>query len=121
MRHAVINLTTGIVENVAEIVDGDGSTPETGFIFVASETAGAGDTWDGTQIVAAPSPPDVKPRPVMTPADQRKAAYQSESDALVIRAVRLQLAGDPAADAAKDEALAKVAEIKARLPDLEAK
>jgi hypothetical protein len=52
---------------------------------------------------------------------RRKAAYQSESDALVIRAVRLQLAGDPGADAAKDEALAKVAEIKARIPDLETK
>lgn len=121
MRHAVINVTTGIVENVAEIVDGDGSTPEIGFIFVASETAGIGDTWDGTQIIAAPLPPDVDPRPVMTPADQRKAAYLSESDPLVIRAMRLQMAGDPGADAAKNEALAKVAEIKARHPDLEAK
>jgi hypothetical protein len=55
------------------------------------------------------------------PAIARKVAYQAESDALVIRAVRLQLAGDPGADAAKDEALAKVAEIKARIPDLEAK
>ena len=47
----------------------------------------------------------------------RKAAYERESDALVIRAVRLQLAGDPGFDAAKAEALAKVSEIKARYPD----
>lgn len=56
-----------------------------------------------------------------TPEDNRRRAYIAESDALVIRAVRLQLAGDPGADAAKDEALAKVAEIKTRIPDLEAK
>ena len=35
----------------------------------------------------------------------------------MIRAVRLQMAGDPGFDAAKAEALAKVAEIKARYPD----
>jgi hypothetical protein len=51
----------------------------------------------------------------------RRMEYERVSDALVIRAMRLQLAGDPGADAAKDEALAKVAEIKARIPDLEAK
>lgn len=54
-------------------------------------------------------------------AAARKLEYERVSDALVIRAMRLQMAGDPGADAAKDEALAKVAEIKARHPDLEAK
>jgi hypothetical protein len=57
---------------------------------------------------------DVKP----APDKQREAAYRGESDALVIRAVRLQLAGDPGFDAAKTEALAKVAEIQARFPDM---
>jgi hypothetical protein len=56
-----------------------------------------------------------------TPADKRKLAYQAESDALVIRAIRLQLSGDPGFEAAKKEALSKVAEIKVRIPDLETK
>jgi len=79
--------------------------------------------WD----IDAPIPTDAEVAAAISaieagkPAISRKAAYLRESDALVIRAVRLQLAGDPGADAAKDEALAKVAEIKARLPDLEAK
>ena len=52
-----------------------------------------------------------------TPEDKRKRAYQGESDALVVRAVRLQMANDPGFEAAKAEALAKVAEIKTRHPD----
>lgn len=56
-------------------------------------------------------------RPKPTPENMRQAAYAAESDALVIRAVRLQMAGDTGFDAAKSDALAKVAEIKARYPD----
>lgn len=47
----------------------------------------------------------------------RQMLYERESDALVIRAMRLQLAGDPGFESAKTAALAKVAEIKARHPD----
>lgn len=57
-----------------------------------------------------------------TPEMLRKAAYEKESDALVIRAVRLllpELSGDASFEAAKEEALTKVAEIKARHPDKE--
>lgn len=115
MRHAVINVATGLVENIAEIVDGDGSTVEAGYLLFSGD-ANIGDGWNGTSIVPQPRP-EPEPRPVMTPADKRKLAYQAESDALVIRAMRLQLAGDPGFEAAKKEALAKVAEIKVRHPD----
>lgn len=79
--------------------------------------------WD----IAASIPTDAEVAAVISaieaeaPAIARKAAYLRESDALVIRAMRLQMAGDPGADAAKNEALAKVAEIKVRIPDLEVK
>ena len=69
--------------------------------------------FDARMAAAQKARADVKP----APERQRQAAYASESDALVIRAVRLQMAGDPGFEAAKAEALAKVAEIKARFPD----
>jgi hypothetical protein len=90
MRHAVINVTTGIVENVAEIVDGDGSAPETGFIFVASETAGAGDTWDGTQIIAAPSLLETPRRPQTAFVDPEKEQFKADIAALTARLAALE-------------------------------
>tara|TARA_R110000868_G_scaffold221313_1_gene472862 strand:- start:1217 stop:1564 length:348 start_codon:yes stop_codon:yes gene_type:complete len=71
------------------------------------------DAFEARMAAAQKARADVKP----VPEKQREAAYRGESDALVIRAVRLQMAGDPGFDAAKAEALAKVAEIKARYPD----
>lgn len=56
MRVAVINLKTGLVENVAQVEDGDGSAPEDGFQFVPSDSAAIGDSWDGTNIIPAPQP-----------------------------------------------------------------
>lgn len=58
------------------------------------------------------------------PAAMRKLLYERESDELVIRAMRLQLLNDTSEDGrqkfeeAKAAALAKVAEIKARHPDV---
>jgi hypothetical protein len=97
-----------------------------GSIMFADHNDGEGiwlTKWDSE----APLPTDSEVAAVIAeveaalPGKRRQASYVRESDALVIRAMRLQMAGDPGADAAKDEALAKVAEIKARHPDLEAK
>lgn len=52
----------------------------------------------------------------MTPAERRQMAYRAESDPLAIRAQRLAWLNDPAAETAKAEYLAKVADIQARFP-----
>ena len=52
---AIINLETGLVDNIAAVRDGDGSTAPDGFLFVPSEAATIGDSWDGAQIVKAVS------------------------------------------------------------------
>lgn len=122
MRYAVINLATRLVENVAEIGDESHlevehrSKPEEGFSFVASDAAEIGDHWDGRDIIPARQQHS-DPRPTLTPEELRKSAYITESDHLVIRAMRLQLAGDPGFEAAKREALAKVEAIQTRYPE----
>lgn len=50
MRYALIEVTSGIVINVVEIDDGDGSTDPEGCTHVASETANIGDSWDGVKF-----------------------------------------------------------------------
>jgi hypothetical protein len=52
----------------------------------------------------------------MTAAQRRQSAYRAESDPLAIRAQRLAWLNDPAAETAKAEYLAKVADIQARFP-----
>ena len=47
----------------------------------------------------------------------RAAAYRSESDPLGMRALRLEMAGDPGAAQAKADYLDKVVEIEKRFPD----
>ena len=57
MRYAIIDLSTNLVVNVAEIEPGDGSTQPEGTLNFQSDTAGIGDSWDGTSIVPKPAPP----------------------------------------------------------------
>lgn len=57
MRYALINISTKLVVNVVEMVDGDNSSEPTGFIHVQSDTGNIGDSWDGTSIVPKPVPP----------------------------------------------------------------
>ena len=57
MRYAIIDLSTKLVINMAEIELGDGSTQPEGFLNVQSQTANIGDSWDGTSIVPKPTPP----------------------------------------------------------------
>ena len=57
MRYAIIDLATNLVVNVAEIEPGDGSTQPEGTLNFQSDTAGIGDSWDGTSIVPKPTPP----------------------------------------------------------------
>jgi hypothetical protein len=57
MRYAIIDLSTKLVINMAEIEPGDGSTQPEGFLNVQSQTANIGDSWDGTNIVLKPAPP----------------------------------------------------------------
>ena len=57
MRYAIIDLSTNLVVNVAEIEPGDGSTQPEGTLNFQSDTAGIGDSWDGTSIVPKPEPP----------------------------------------------------------------
>jgi len=57
MRYAIIDLSTNLVANVAEIEPGDGSTQPEGTLNFQSDTAGIGDSWDGTSIVPKPAPP----------------------------------------------------------------
>ena len=57
MRYAIIDLSTNLVVNVAEIEPGDGSTQPEGTLNFQSDTAGIGDSWDGTNITPKPAPP----------------------------------------------------------------
>jgi hypothetical protein len=57
MRYAIIDLSTNLIVNVAEIEPGDGSTQPEGTLNFQSDTAGIGDSWDGTSIVPKPVPP----------------------------------------------------------------
>jgi hypothetical protein len=56
IRVAVVSEQSGLVENIAVIQDGDGSSPVKGFLLIPSEDAAIGDTWDGIQIVKPPQP-----------------------------------------------------------------
>lgn len=57
MRYAIIDLSTNLVVNVAEIEPGDGSTQPEGTLNFQSDTANIGDSWDGTSIIPQPAPP----------------------------------------------------------------
>jgi len=61
MQYALIDLAANLVVNVVAIEPGDGSSEPEGFIHVQSDTAGIGDSWDGTNIVPKPVPP-MEPR-----------------------------------------------------------
>jgi hypothetical protein len=50
MRCAVVEIATGIVKNVAEVEDGDGSSPAEGFAHIASDVANIGDVWNGSRF-----------------------------------------------------------------------
>jgi hypothetical protein len=46
MRYALVE--SGVVVNVVEVVEGDGSTAQEGQALVPSDTANIGDLWDGS-------------------------------------------------------------------------
>jgi hypothetical protein len=56
MRFALIELASGIVQNVVEIDADDGSIDPEGFAHIASDAADIGDRWDGTKFVRAELP-----------------------------------------------------------------
>lgn len=51
MRYGIIDLSTNLVVNVAEIDSGDGSTQPSGFINVQSDVVNIGDSWDGEKLI----------------------------------------------------------------------
>ena len=57
MRYALIRVSDSLVENVVEVVEGDGSQPPEGFLLVASETAAIGDSYDGESFISNEPPP----------------------------------------------------------------
>ncbi len=64
MRKALIRESDGYVENVI-VADDNFPAPE-GRILVESDSAGPGDTWDGTDFVR-PDPPPSPEDPVRVP------------------------------------------------------
>lgn len=92
-RIAVINLKSGLVENVAVIKDGDGSTAPIGSVFIHSDEADIGDSWDGTQIVKAKPVIDVQ-LPVEMLARSGEAMsdeIMSDSDRIAALEVRVSV------------------------------
>lgn len=122
MRVAVVNIATSIVENVAEIEDGDTSAPGEGYEFVPSDTANIGDTKaaDGSftapvveeALAAAPMGTSMGVQLTSPTVDQqdasREAAYRAEADWLFFKAQRGEI------DISVWQK--KVDEIKARFP-----
>jgi len=60
MRYALILGATGLVTNTV-VANEDWEPPE-GYIAIQSDTAGIGDTWDGTQFIRPPEPTPFPPK-----------------------------------------------------------
>jgi hypothetical protein len=54
MRYAVLRLSDGYVENVAEVEDGDTSEDAPGYRRIQSDIASLGDSRDGTKFIIVP-------------------------------------------------------------------
>ncbi len=54
----LLDSATKVVVNVVELEDGAVWTPPEGFELAPQHAGRIGDTWDGTQFVAPPSPPE---------------------------------------------------------------
>ena len=59
MRYALILEATGLVVNTV-VADEDWEPPD-GYIKIQFDTAGIGDTWDGSQFIRPPEPPPPDP------------------------------------------------------------
>ncbi|EME67921.1 hypothetical protein H261_21004 [Paramagnetospirillum caucaseum] len=89
IRTAIIE--AGIVTNVVMRDPRDGWMPPEGCVIVASETAGVGDTWDGSAFTP--------PMPTAEQINRALRARLAETDARSIRPLRsildAQAAGQP--------------------------
>lgn len=56
MRCAVVELSSGLVLNVASVMDGDGSVSPDGILLIPSDTADINDTWDGEAFISHKPP-----------------------------------------------------------------
>ncbi len=64
-RKAVVRVSNGFVENVIEhddVLSASWPVPA-GHILIASDVAGPGDTWDGSNFNRAPPQPPAPPTP----------------------------------------------------------
>lgn len=66
MRYALVNDSTGLVENTVVIGDESGvpvelrSKPPQGYSHIQTDTAGIGDTWNGSAFIPANPPMGAK-------------------------------------------------------------
>lgn len=89
MRYALINETTGLVENIVEVEDGDGSTVGKGYTLFLGDAA-IGDGWDGKEIIPQPQPiREIEPV-IAVPVDPEKEQFKTQISALMDRLAALE-------------------------------
>lgn len=91
MRYALIDTKTGIVANVVEVEEGDGSTAPEGFSLMPAETASIGDTWNGDSFISPPGPVPTTEELWAAARSRRKPLLQA-TDAVAIRCFKAGVA-----------------------------